>query len=233
MERIRSTMRIASLAVFACTVVARGQSPGAQPLALQLDPILRERLVGLATDHQLVPKDGTFLVLSNQRPNILVVPLVSRRDPDAALFMYYLPDSATFYFMRVARNREDPDKTEMRLWGPGSRDILITAQGLPDKGGNPTFRLDQFPATRLVEGNIAAATAAIVEVIRLPDAAHAVSDILRTSFRLSVQLDETLFEAAGRIQHRLLHDLHPPEFITVRRVLRILENAGYRNSAAR
>lgn len=114
----------------------------AVPLDQIEGPVLRMAFDELAEVHDLVPRSAAAVAFVAQgSSNAWLVELVSAVSTDARLFLYYLPDSESLYFLR-AEGRDDAGQS-IRIWGSGSSEIVMERSGIALVGGpsGMTFRL--------------------------------------------------------------------------------------------
>jgi hypothetical protein len=110
-------------------------------------PTLRLALDELAESHGLVPRSMDAVVLSGQgSASAWLVELVSVVPTESRLFLYYLPDSESLYFLRT--ETLDDMGQSVRIWGSGSSELVMKRDGIALVDGpiGKTFRLNSpFP----------------------------------------------------------------------------------------
>jgi hypothetical protein len=104
------------------------------------DPGLALVLEALKGERGIVPRAPEIFTVTGT-PGLLLLPLLRPDRPEAQLYLYYLPASAETFFLQITT---DPAAgTEVRLWGRGSSEILISPAGarlLPEPSAS-SFRL--------------------------------------------------------------------------------------------
>lgn len=105
------------------------------------DPTLDSILGWLRLERRVVPSDDTVASFPELSTPVVVVPLTDLDDRGRSLFLFYLPDKRTFYFLQ--RETAANGAPEARLWGAGPSELTMASKGLsyssaPSVG---TFRL--------------------------------------------------------------------------------------------
>lgn len=81
--------------------------------------------------------------------SVIIVPLARLTAPDTLLHLLYVPDAGAYLFMQLGRGADGRD--ELRLWGAGRSEILVSADEvvLLPAPSTRTFRLPEESERRL------------------------------------------------------------------------------------
>ena len=115
---------------------------------------LRMALDELSVLYGLVPTSTEAVILNQQEAStaeVWLVELDQSATPDSHLFLYYVPEDGSLYFLRVGTSEDF--MTSARMWGSGRSELVMSRDGVSIAiGPSPqTFRL-QFTGARLKRG---------------------------------------------------------------------------------
>ena len=126
------------------------RQPGADalqtaPLAQAESPTLQLALDELAETHGLVPISPEAFILGSQKApggiEAWVIELEQAEAPSNRLFLYYLPNDDSLYFLRIETHGDSAES--VRLWGSGRSELVMSRDGVAvlDAPSDSTFRL--------------------------------------------------------------------------------------------
>ena len=116
---------------------------GVKSLAEISYPALSSILGALHRSHGVLPADGSYLDFSQPEQEVIAVPLQPGRTPESFLYLYFFPKTGDHFYFQVSRSPRKDNRIEVRLWGEGDPEILISEDGaeLLEEPSEFTFRL--------------------------------------------------------------------------------------------
>lgn len=123
---------------------------------LRLDSLENQDLKDLLSTlkaNQIEPRDGTAMSMIQNGRTIFVIPLHDLPDPNHVLYLFYLNDNSTPYFVQVGPNRAN--KRELRMWSAGPSELVFSQDEIALFPERSIMRFSLLPTRVRAEGLVA------------------------------------------------------------------------------